>query len=186
MRRLTRWGIMAVVGLLVLGTMGAALADEPVEEAVEPGSVPWALDVFEFVLYWGFDDPAEVDGCGESDTPAVPPGGFFGSLEPVEEAGAHCLDVAGPNGQVNHGSFVSSFVHWLKDVDPETLPAEWDGLPKGQLVKQAAGHDFGKGNYEVEDVAVGGEALDGGGPPEWVEAKKAAKAEAKAEKKNNK
>lgn len=195
MLRLRRWGIMAVVSLLVLGTMGAALASEPVdgdtaEDVVEQGFDSWVTEVFEFVLYWGFDDPVEVEVevevCGESDVPAVPSGGFFGGFEPADETPVYCLDVAGPKGQVNHGSFVSSFVQWLKEVDTETLPAEWEDLPRGQLIKKAAGHDFGKGKNEAENEEIGPEVEGRGGPPDRVEAKKDAKAEAKAEKRKNK
>lgn len=52
------------------------------------------------------------------------------------------VDVTGPNGQVNHGTIVSSFVHALNDLD---LPFKG----RGCLVRYIAGSDYGKGEQQV-------------------------------------
>lgn len=53
--------------------------------------------------------------------------------------GCQVVDVAGPNGQVNHGQVVSNFVHALKALDRSAFD-----VPFGQLVRQIASSDFGK------------------------------------------
>lgn len=61
-------------------------------------------------------------------------------------AAAECslvsVDVRGPNGQVNHGQIVSSFVHALRMMD-------LDIRGKGCLVKLIAQSDYGKGDQKV-------------------------------------
>lgn len=49
------------------------------------------------------------------------------------------VDVAGPNGQVNHGQVVSSFVHALKEAGVRA---------KGCLVRTIATSDYGKGDQQ--------------------------------------
>lgn len=89
--------------------------------------------------------------------------------------GCAFVDVEGPNGQVNHGQVVSSFVHALKALDLSHLD-----VPFGQLVRQIAGSDLGQGDQKVrvgdvdedddeaDDDEDGEEAEfddDGNGPP---------------------
>ncbi len=95
-----------------------------------------------------------------------------------------------PNGQLNHGSMVSSFVHWLKGGTLDELlrgDEEFAGLeelPNGQLVKLFAHEDLGKGSADLDaggsvdglDDAVADES-DGHGPPEWAMNQKDKKAE---------
>jgi len=146
------------------------------------------------VFYWGLGDGVveAQSECQASD----PSPSAFGLIPPPPSGDPECpqvdvlqLDVAGPNGQVNHGSMVSAFVHWLKkDGGLELLSAEFNDMPKGkgQLVRQVAQYDFGKGNeLSGAELAaeVEAEEEDGDGPPEWVQDKKAAKAEAKANRK---
>jgi len=191
MKVMKRWGVMTLVALLVLGTMGAALADEDVatEEAKEaplPGvaypEYDWAIDLAAFVFYWGLkeNDPAvqcEAAGSGAPSTGTFLP--IPGLVAPVD-----CvkLNVEGPNGQVNHGSMVSAFVHWLKDEGQTVLSDDLVNMPKGQLVKRFAQEDFGKGNFELPDpdgltaADVEAEEADGHGPPASVVDKKAEKA----------
>ncbi|MDH3260601.1 MAG: hypothetical protein OEM84_06465 [Acidimicrobiia bacterium] len=196
MKKMKRWGVMTLVALLVLGSMGAALADdtETAKEPLEPGFAELTMDqellgdVFDlitFVLYWGDPEQEDWDEWQDLDEPptCVPPPPV---VDPLPGEFCETLEVS-HNGHVNHGSFVSSFVHWLKDDGMKAL--EYDG-PKGQLVKWAAGQDFGKGDY---DFAVGTDGLDdvlelekadldeaeegdGHGPPDWVLTKKAVKA----------
>jgi len=206
MKKMKRWGVMTLVALLVLGSMGAALADdtETAKEPLEPGYknldmnpevLDLAFDVITFVLYWG-DPDGDVWDDWESlaDPPTCVPSPPVVVLSDAEFC--ETLDVS-HNGHANHGSFVSSFVHWLKkDGGMEALG--YDG-PKGQLVKWASGQEFGKGNYddfadgtdglddvlELETADLDDEAGDGHGPPEFVKARKAAKAAAKAAKNND-
>jgi hypothetical protein len=55
---------------------------------------------------------------------------------------------------VNHGTFVSSFVHWLKSPEGMVLLGSYDG-PRGQLVKQAAKDGFGKGHKDTTEDPTG-------------------------------
>jgi hypothetical protein len=183
---------MTLVALLVLGTMGAALADDGVEteeakEAPLPGiHVPeydWAADLVAFVFYWGLqdDDPLVECEVAESGPPST---GSFLPIPGLVALPIECvkLNVEGPNGQVNHGSMVSAFVHWLKDKGQTVLSDELVNMPKGQLVKRLAQEDFGKGNFDLLDpdgltgAEVETEEADGHGPPAWVVDKKAEKA----------
>jgi hypothetical protein len=188
MKVVKRWGVMALVILLVLGSMGAALADdatesEPVKDPPEAGSYSpaydWAADLVAFVFYWGLGESDELPPCDVPDADGA--GGMF--LPPVElvEEPVECvaLNVEGPNGQVNHGSMVSSFVHWLKDGGAEMLNEELQAMPKGQLVKRFAHDDFGKGFFELNGEIEAEDADDGNGPPDWVKAKKADKVKGK-------
>lgn len=187
MRVMKRWGVMTLVALLVLGSMGAALADDTGEvedsvEPIEPGTYEyeWVEDLVTFVFYWGLEgedkpkcEPAESTGGGGMFGFPLDPG----LEEPVEDC--HVLDVAGPNGQVNHGTMVSSFVHWLKGADLSGLEG-YEDMPKGQMVKELAHLDFGKGFYEFDDLDGDDPELaeeDGHGPPDH--AKKAEKAKGK-------
>ena len=204
MKLVKRWGVMTLVVLLVLGTMGAALADEPTTEPETTKKTAnvgayldayvWASQLTAIVHYW----VGEGATCGEPEE--ITPSGMFFSPNPVP-AEEDCTPptLTGPNGQLNHGSMVSSFVHWLKDGGLEAaLPddSEFKDLPKGQLVKMFAHEDFGKkGSVDLEGSVEGvdddgedgdGEDGDGHGPPQWVEDKKAEKAADKAAKGKNK
>ena len=90
-------------------------------------------------------------------------------VESAEAAETPCfvLDVAGPNGQVNHGTIVSAFVHGLKDL---MEIGEYEG-PRGQFISQVARGDHGKGDDKVKPS----DDPDGKdhGPPAWVREKKA-------------
>ncbi|MDR9451808.1 MAG: hypothetical protein RI637_11375, partial [Acidimicrobiia bacterium] len=149
MKVVKRWGIMTLVALLVLGTMGAALADDHVEteeakEALDPGSdqfvLDWAGDLVGFVFYWGSQaDPeaAAVETEAEAlecESPESVPGSstFFQVDDPADDlVGCFPIEIKKPN----HGSMVSAFVHWLKGEDGQSLLAmeAFSGKPKGQL-----------------------------------------------------
>jgi hypothetical protein len=201
MKIVKRWGVMTLVALLVLGTMGAALADEgtteteseAAKELPEKGEylpvLEWADGIVAFVFYWGYGEEDEEPGCDPEETVPTTGGGLFGfggGLVPIDTDSVDCvpLDV-GRNGHVNHGSMVSSFVHWLKnDGNLDDLIAnnpELENMPKGQLVKEFAHLDFGKGFFELEGVGdvesaeVKAEDADGHGQPNWVKDKKADK-----------
>ena len=208
MKVVKRWGVMTLVALLVLGTMGAALADDGVEteetkEALEPGDyatfLDWADGLVQFVFYWGYQEGEEPDGCVASQTEGWT--GMFGLFGPtqVTEAGDCLFLNVEKNGHYNHGSMVSSFVHWLKDGKLEVLLDELEAadsnldlqdlrdMPKGQLIKEFAHLDFGKGYFDPDEESPLTEVVagddDGGGPPAWVLEKKADKAETGGKKK---
>jgi hypothetical protein len=218
MKMVKRWGVMTLVALLVLGTMGAALADDTVDaeteaetakEPLEPYTYPaleWADGLVQFVFYWGYEDdelPAECPTADVGDSTGL--FGLFGSTAVTGVGDApNCLNVE-KNGHVNHGSMVSSFVHWLKGDNLEILLRELDleeansdfvqelrDMPKGQLVKMFAQNEFGKGNFELPSADgpaaadVDAEESDSHGPPAWVMEKKAEKAAEKANKGENK
>jgi hypothetical protein len=194
MKMVKRWGVMTLVALLVLGTMGAARADDGVEtetettkELLSPGSyVPaleWADGLVQFVFFWGEIDD---DLCAPEEVVPTTGGGMFGfggSLAPTDVEPVECVQLnVEKNGHVNHGSMVSSFVHWLKVPENlERLPVEFQDMPKGQLVKQFAHEDFGKGFFDLEGISdvetadVEAEESDGHGQPTWVKDKKADK-----------
>lgn len=206
MRLVKRWGVMTLVALLVLGTMGAALADDDVEteaetakDLLEEGSfapaVEWAGGLVQFMFYWGYEDDELPAECSD---PEAGDSGLFGlGGSTLVTDGPECLNVE-KNGHYNHGSMVSAVVHWLKDGNLEDvletledgLAQELRDMPKGQLVKMFAHEDFGKGNFDPEATLEAAEAeveeSDGHGPPEWVLKKKAEKAAEKANKGNNK
>ncbi len=192
MKVVKRWGVMTLVVLLVLGTMGAALADEPTSDdrthktprdaALYLAEYEWAQELWPIVYYW-----VGPGACAESE-----PSGFGLFLPPPAEEECTPPVLTGPQGQLNHGSMVSSFVHWLKVGGLKALAEEHEDLhgftdlPKGQLVKMFAHEDFGKQDspdLEDEDVGDGVDGFDGAadeqdghGPPAWVIEKKAEKA----------
>lgn len=197
-----RWGVMTLVVLLVLGTMGAALADEPTSDdrthktprhaALYLAEYEWAQELTSLVHFW-----VGPGACTDSE-----PAGFGLFLPPPAEEECTPPVLTGPRGQLNHGSMVSSFVHWLKDGGLKALAEDneelqdFADLPKGQLVKMFAHEDFGKQSspdLEDEDVGDGVDGFDGAadeqdghGPPAWVVEKNAEKKAEKANKGKNK
>ncbi|HLU53039.1 MAG TPA: hypothetical protein VK011_05575 [Acidimicrobiia bacterium] len=65
-------------------------------------------------------------------------------------------DVRGPNGQVNHGTVVSSFVHALKEAGYE------GGI--GCHVRAIARSDYGKGDQQVRTADAGSASPEVGEP----------------------
>lgn len=79
------------------------------------------------------------------------------------------ISVEGPNGQVNHGTVVSSIVKALKEMDLD--------VPLGQALKAYAQSGLGKGDMQVkandddvstteESATVTGDASDHPGKPD--------------------
>lgn len=87
------------------------------------------------------------------------------SPDSVESSATQCfvVDVVGPNGQVNHGTIVSAFVHELKGL---LDLIGYDG-PRGQFISQVA-----QGDQFVGTVFDSDDDDDDDGPPAWAEAKK--------------
>lgn len=88
------------------------------------------------------------DAEGEDEEAATSGFGTFAADDDVdaEEAapldGCEAISVEGPNGQVNHGTVVSSVVKALKEMDLD--------IPLGQALKQIAKSDLGKGDQQVK------------------------------------
>jgi len=147
---------------MVLSLAGLASATDEVAETteatattIEQGSEDFPLyedpsveplvGLLNFVLYWGYP---------ESETPEPP---CFVTPDVASEIATespvptYCLNVEGPNGQVNHGQFMKAFVHWLKsDIGATALEgAEYEGH-RGNLIKQAAHNAFGKGQWKKD------------------------------------
>ena len=106
MRLMKRWGVMTLVALLVLGTMGAALADDDVDAesaqvVPEEGSYPftpeWAKDVVAFVFYWGYGEEAEGEEAEGEEAKAVP-GDEVVDCAPVELMDTSILQPVDTNG----------------------------------------------------------------------------------------
>lgn len=79
------------------------------------------------------DDAAEPDASVES----------IGDDDEGDMCELQMVDASGPNGQVNHGTIVSSFVHALQAFD---LP--FNG--KGCLIRHIAQSDWGQGDQQVK------------------------------------
>jgi hypothetical protein len=107
--------------------------------------------------FWFAEGEVECDWSAEAD------------VEGAEATETPCfvLGVAGPNGQVNHGTIMSAFVHGLKDL---MELGEFEG-PRGQFISQVARGDHGKGDDQVKPSDD--EDGDEHGPPAWVLEKKA-------------
>jgi hypothetical protein len=154
--RLKTVGVVALALMMVLSVASLASADdEPsatTATTIAPGtdtgfsvadpSDDYATKLLTFVLFWGFGD--QETGWCPPEAPVVDDPGTLGT---------ECLDVTGQNGQVNHGTFVSAFVHWLKTEDGMSLLESYDG-PRGRFVKQAAKSDFGKGPNTDEEPSI--------------------------------
>lgn len=80
----------------------------------------------------------------ESDEPTfdITPVDESSTLDPTLTEGCMAISVEGPNGQVNHGTVVSSIVKALKEMD-------LDG-PLGQALKAYAKSGLGKGDMQVK------------------------------------
>jgi hypothetical protein len=163
--------LAAVTAVSVLTLPGAALGADMHPSDADFGYT-YNPDTQEIGFWFGPED-VEAD-CAWSDV-AVDESG----LDSVEETESHCivLDVAGPNGQVNHGTIVSAFVHGLDDLIKAT---GYEG-PRGRFVSEVARGDHGKRDHKVkassgEDGEVELEVVtsDSGDrvPPPWVQEKK--------------
>lgn len=155
MKRIFRMRLLALVALLALVVPNAAIAteheaDEPEEEPRFTAVVDAEFDEFLKILLFAINsaeaeepvdcsvpedvvlERSEDEETGETDISVVE-----GDWEVPE--GCTVVDVAGPNGQVNHGQVVSNFVHALKALDRSGID-----VPFGQLLRQIAGSDLGK------------------------------------------
>lgn len=149
LRRTNRFALSSflVVGLLAAGGISSvALAQHPADADLGDAPIEFVyLEDQDQLVYWLSTEVP--DGEEPLDCAVLLDADAEGEL-PEE---CVVVDVAGPNGQVNHGSIVSSVVHSIKDLD-------YDG-PRGHLVREIARTRF------VDDAeAVDGD--DASGEPE--------------------
>lgn len=179
-----KFGLITVITVLLALTAGLAVAQEETEEgSFEASEIDTNLS-FDFyqseddetsVLFYAVGEDADCE-LNEEGTITV---GEDGTIEGGPE-GCFAVDVQGPNGQVNHGTVVSGFVHDLKAQIAEGL--DYDG-PLGWLIRDIARSDHGKDDDQVraegdEDGDIEELEIEGageGGPPAWVLEKKASK-----------
>ena len=163
--------VASLTAVSVLALPGAAFGADMHPSDADLGYV-YNPDTQE-IGFWFAEGEGETD-CAWSDVAADESG-----LDGVEEAESPCivLDVAGPNGQVNHGTIMSAFVHSLKDL---MEIGEYEG-PRGQFISQVARGDHGKGDHKVKanpgedgefELEVVTSDSDDRVPPPWVQEKK--------------
>ena len=130
--------LLAVSGLAAAapGVQRPADAEADTDERLSPIEFEYFEDDHRLVYWLTSDDPVD---CGEG----------FGDEAVAEDAAVevddgdcYVVDVEGPNGQVNHGTVMSAFVHSLKEF-------KFDG-PRGLAVREMAHSDLGKGAQQVK------------------------------------
>ncbi len=145
--------ILVLLGALSLLALSLpATADDGTEGDPAPWDDPqFVYDSWFHVLIYGFESPdaSEPLDCSLPEgvtTVEIDPDGMVTVVsdpvsDPPWELPEDCsaLNAEGPNGQVNHGGFVSALVHTLKEgFEGDT--------PFGRYVRQIAGSDLGKGS----------------------------------------
>ena len=177
-RKWAPMAVAAVTAVSVLALPGAALGADMHLSDADLGYM-YNPDTKEIGFWFGPGD-GEADCAWTDDT--IEESGLDG----VEETESRCIvvGVAGPNGQVNHGTIVSAFVHGVKEL---IEVSGYDG-PRGQFVSEVARGDHGKGDHKVKassdedgesELEVVESDSDGEdhGPPAWVQEKKDSRAD---------
>lgn len=136
------------MALLAVSGLAAATPDTTDDTDADSTEESAAVIEYEFfedqhlLVYWmtqqgpSGEEPGDCTGgladstVGEDGAPLELPDWCYG------------VDVLGPNGQINHGTVMSAFVHSLKD-------AEFDG-PRGHAVRELAKSDLGKDDQKLE------------------------------------
>ncbi len=150
MRFTASMGVFALIlSLLVPAAAQMDMAEDPAPEKVDYDEITKALDfdlkMLIFSLVKEDDPPVDCASAVITEDPEPTP----------SVAGCHVVPIAGPNGQVNHGSIVSAMAHYF-------------GPGKGKLMRQVAKWDLGKGDNQVK--ADGGADSDGAEAEEVEEA----------------
>jgi hypothetical protein len=141
-RKRTGIAVLALIGMLI--GSGIALAD-PLETEEEPTDsevladtlFSFGYDLINGLLLWNIssvDEPCTLPtGDGAEPEPET---------EPEPEIGPECEltsgEVAGPNGQVNHGMFIKLF------------NSLYDGNARGCVIRHLAQSDLGQGDQQVK------------------------------------
>jgi len=138
---------LLATALVAGGGLAAAYAQHPADADLGEASIEFQYveDLGQLVYWLPGEDLVDDEG-----TPVDCAAAIDGALNPADPGqttdegtpaaedtdllnlpdGCIAIDITGPNGQVNHGTFVSAFVHSVKQL-------EYDG-PRGQLVSQMA------------------------------------------------
>jgi hypothetical protein len=145
-------GVFALIlSLLVPAAAQTDIAEDPAPEKVDYDAISADLDLELKMLIFSLGKESEGDlpECTVADRdPEVP--------ETTDAEGCHVVSIAGPNGQVNHGSIVSAMAHYF-------------GPGKGKLMRHVAKWDLGKGDDQVK--------ADAGGDADGAEAEEVEKAD---------
>jgi hypothetical protein len=154
-RKWTAMAVASITAVSVLVLPGAALGAEQHPSDADFGYI-YNPDTQE-IGFWFAGSEADCEWSVDA------------SLESAEATETSCfvLGIAGPNGQVNHGTIMSALVQGLKVL---IELREFEG-PRGRFISQVAHGDHGKGDHQVKpsDDSDG----EGHGPPAWVREKKA-------------
>jgi hypothetical protein len=151
--------VLAVSGLAAAapGAQHPADADADTDERLSPIEFEYFEDDHLLVYWLTSDEPVEGDpvvvdpvdctaGFGDDgvaeDAVSEDVVAEDDATEVTVPEGCYVVDVAGPNGQVNHGTVMSAFVHSLKEF-------EFEG-PRGLAVREMAHSDLGKGDQQVK------------------------------------
>ncbi len=148
MRFTASMGVFALIlSLLVPAAAQIDPAEDPAPEKVDYDDISAELDLELKMLVFslGKEGDLAVDCASAVITEELT----------TDVAGCHAVSIAGPNGQVNHGSIVSAMAHYFSPG-------------KGKLMRQVAKWDFGKGDDQVK--ADGGADSDGAEAEEVEEA----------------
>lgn len=135
--------LLAVSGLAVASPDTAHPADADFAPDESPAVVEYEyVEDQGLLVYWLPDDEASdsVD-CAAALADVEPVEGEVAELPQLPD-GCYGVDIAGPNGQINHGTIMSAFVRSLKGAD-------FDG-PRGHAVRELAHSDLGKGDQQVK------------------------------------
>jgi hypothetical protein len=135
-RKRTGIAVLALIGLFI--SSGMALAD-PLETEEEPTDSEVLADT---LFSFGYDliNGLLLWNISSVDEPCTLPTGD--GSEPDPDADPECEltggEVAGPNGQVNHGMFMKLF------------NSLYDGNSRGCVIRHLAQSDLGKGDQQVK------------------------------------
>lgn len=156
-----RWGLVALAGILPMALAGTALADPPFQAEELDTRLSYDYDSTSHVLFVALNPEEPTEGAEPTSCSLEEAGALQITVDETTGAvtggptGCSGIFVEGPQGQVNHGTFVSNWVHWLKDNAFTTFGYEG---PRGQLVRLIARSDLGKGDEQVLTPEVEEEA----------------------------
>lgn len=138
MRFTASMGVFALIlSLLVPAAAQMDMAEDPAPEKVDYDEISKELDLELKMLIFSLGKGEEVFvDCSLA---------VINEELTTDVAGCHVVSVAGPNGQVNHGSIVSAMAHYF-------------GPGKGKVMRHVAKWELGKGDEQVKADSDGAEA----------------------------
>ena len=163
MKKLKRSAVATLVAMGLLVGAGIAVADTPDDDVLEEETIDTELvantlfsfgyDLINGLFLWNIssiDEPCVLPNSGEADAGAE------------QDADPDCDlsggEVAGPNGQVNHGMFMKLF------------NSLFEGTGRGCVVRHLAQSDLGKGDQQVKagEVVSDGSDVEGEGSVDFT------------------